>query len=339
MPKKTFWKRPEGVTGGIFLVALLAGAGYGLVTFGQVIINAMQDALTLGITITALAALVYMIIDPKMRALIGYGYKSFMRWITSWFVQVDPIGVLKSYIDDLRKNLRNMGKQIGSLRGQLRRLNVTITDNKRNIEKSMKLAQKAKVEGNNSLLALELRKVGRLKESNKKLDVLYKKMEVMLRVLKKMYDNSEILLEDIKDQVKIKEVERKAIHASHSAIQSAMSIISGDKDQRYMFDEAMEALAEDVAGKVGEMERFMDVSSNFMDSIDMKNGIMEDEGMKMLEDWEQKSDNLLLSKKEKEMLLDDGITDFTLDINEKPAERIKNPIENKKEDNRYNDLF
>ena len=35
-----------------------------------------------------------------------------------------------------------------------------------------------------------------------------------------------------------------------------------------MFDQAMEAVADDVSMKIGEMEHFMDVSSIFMDSID-----------------------------------------------------------------------
>ena len=97
-----------------------------------------------------------------------------------------------------------------------------------------------------------------------------------------MYSNSEILLEDTKDQVKLKEEERKAIRASHSAMKSAMSIISGNADKRAMFDQALEVIADDVAMKVGEMERFMEMSSSFMDSVDLQNGVFEDQGMHCL---------------------------------------------------------
>lgn len=334
MPKKSFWKRPEGVTGAIVLGGLIAGSAYVGVTFGAFIANALQDTLTLGITITALAALAYIVIDPKMRNLIWYSYKSVMRWITGFFVQIDPIGVLKTYIEDLRKNHRNMSKQIGALRGQMRRLGKTISDNEKGINQSRKMAQKAKINNKQSQLALELRRIGRYKESNQKLGVLHKKMEVLYRVLKKMYDNSEILLEDLKDQISIKEAERKAIHASHSAIQSAMNIISGNKDQRYMFDEAMEALAEDVASKVGEMERFMSLSSNFMDSIDLQQGVFEDDGLKMLEEWERKSDELLLLDNKTK-------SSDTLDLNQKPRqkEKVKKPIQRIDHDNTYDDLF
>ena len=52
-----------------------------------------------------------------MRNLVWYMYKSVMRWITGIFVQIDPIGILKSYIDDLRSNLGKMNSQIAALKG------------------------------------------------------------------------------------------------------------------------------------------------------------------------------------------------------------------------------
>ena len=126
-------------------------------------------------------------------------------------------------------------------------------------------------------------------------------MSILYRVLTKMYSNSEILLEDTKDQVKMKEEERKAIRASHSAMKSAMSIISGNADKRAMFDQALEVIADDVAMKVGEMERFMEMSSSFMDSVDLQNGVFEEQGLQMLEEWEKNSTLMLMggSKEEK----------------------------------------
>jgi hypothetical protein len=68
-----------------------------------------------------------------------------------------------------------------------------------------------------------------------------------------------------------------------------------------MFDQAMEVIADDVANKVGEMERFMEMSSNFMNSIDLQNGVFEEQGLKMLEDYEKNSTLLLLGVKKKWM--------------------------------------
>ncbi len=327
---KSFWSRPEGKTGMFFGLAILGAVGFAVYTYMDSLILLAENTLYLGAMLMALAAIIYMVLDPRMRNLVWYSYKSIMRFITGMFVQIDPIGILKSYVDDLRDNLRKMSKQIGNLRGQMRRMKTIMEKNTKEIDTNLKLAQQAKKQGNNKQLTLSTRKAARLKETNGKYAVLHKKMEVMYRILEKMYENSEILLEDTKDQVMVKEQERKAIRASHSAMSSAMNIIKGNGDKREMFDMALEEIANDVANKVGEMERFMDVSANFMDSIDLQNGVFEEEGMKMLEQWEKESTSLLLGD-DKVKLLNDN----TLDLNT-PVKR-KDTLD--AGDNKYDSLF
>ena len=275
---KSFWQRPEGVTGALFIIGLLAGGIYAGTLFATVILAFLQTLLGTITGVVILAVIIFLLIDKRARNLLWYSYKSVMRWITGLFVQLDPVGILKSYLDDMKVNLRKMSKQIGALRGQMRSLRNTIDQNAKEMEQNMRAAQKAKQQGNEGQMILKARKAGRLRDSNAKLEALYQRMEVLYKILRKMHQSSEIVYEDTKDQVKIKEQERKAIRASHSAMKSALNIINGNSDKRYMFDQAMEVLAEDVASKVGEMERFMDVSANFMDSIDLQNGVFEEEG-------------------------------------------------------------
>jgi len=256
---KSFWKRPEGITGAVFLMALLAGGGYLLYLALPTLISLASNVLYLSLILLAIGAVAYMVLDPKMRNLVWYMYKSVMRRLTSAFVTIDPIGILKNYVDELEGNLQKMRKQIGAIRGQMRKLQTLMDDNEKEIDNNMKLAAAARDAGKEKQMLLSSRKAARLKESNEKYAKLYQKMEVLYRILKKMHSNSEILLEDTKDQVALKEQERKAIRSSHSAMKSAMSVISGDPDKRAMFDMAMEAVADDVANKVGEMEQFMEI--------------------------------------------------------------------------------
>ena len=218
------------------------------------------------------------------------------------FVQIDPIGILKSYVESLQDNLGKMSKQIGILKGQKSQLNQLMASNNKEIDTNMKLADQAKKQGKEPEIVLFTRKAARLQESNEKYDVLAKKIEVMERILNKMYENSGLLVEDMKDQVKVKEQERAVIRTSHSAMRSAMSVLSGDPDKRAMFEMAMESINNDVASKVGEMERFMEMSNSVMSSIDLQNGVFEEEGMKMLEEWESKSSLMLLDSKQQETL-------------------------------------
>ncbi len=330
---KSFWQRPEGTTGMIFGVAIMGGIAFLLYSFAGAILAFLGQTLAIGLGLMLLAAIIYMILDPRMRNLVWYGYKSIMRFITGMFVQIDPIGILKSYVEDLKDNLRKMNKQIGILRGQMHKLKEVIKNNDRQIQSNLNLANRAKQQDKKNIMILKSRKAGRLKESNLKLSDLYKKMEVLYRVLTKMYENSEVLLEDVKDQVMVKEQERKAIRASHSAMKSAMNIISGNSDKRQMFDMALEAIAEDVSNKVGEMERFMDMSTNFMESVDLQNGIFEEEGLAMLEKWEKEGTSLLLGDEKLNLLDQANDESNVLDLDQPLRDKV--PAHK----NQYDDFF
>jgi len=326
---KSFWSKPEGKTGAIFLLAMAGLIGFGVLSIGiPAILAFLGGALGKVALLGTLGILIFMGIDSRSRNLVSYMYQSIMRKITSLFVTIDPMGILKNYISDLEKNLKKMGKQIANLKGQMRNLKTQLNNNNKEIEQNLAIARKAKQVGNEKQLVLSTRKAARLKETNQKYVALHTKLAVLYRVLTKMYSNSEILLEDTKDQVKVKEQERKAIRASHSAMKSAMSIIKGDPDKRAMFDAAMQGVADDVANKVGEMERFMEMSSDFMQSIDLQEGIFEEKGLAMLEEYEKKSTLMLLGGNEQ--------VEGTLDLNE-PRREVQ--YRTKEGDSDYGNFF
>ncbi len=325
---KSFWEKPEGTTGMIFGVAILGGVGYFLYKNMEALLKFASDTLGLVITLVAIGAILYVVFDPKFRNLIWYIYKSIMRFLTGLFVQIDPVGILETYIDSLRTNLKKMDAQIQSLRGQMRKLKDVINQNTKIMEDNLALANQAKSKGNQNIMILKTRKAGRLQDSNLKLGDLYKKMEVLYRVLNKMYETSGILLEDVTDQVEVKKMEREAIRTSHSAMRSALNIIAGNNDKRMMFDQAMEAIADDVSRKVGEMEHFMDVSASFIESIDLQNGVYEEKGLEMLEKWEKEGVSWLLGD-QKQMLLNSS-SNVNIDI----PTSIKKSV-----NNQYGDLF
>lgn len=329
--KKTFWQRPEGVAGTVIGLGLLIGGGVLLYRILPLLINLASNTLYLAGLLLVLGAVIYMVLDPKMRNLIWYMYKAVMRKVTGMFVQIDPIGILKSYIEDLQDNLKKMGSQIGLLKGQMRKLQTIMEENKSSIDMNLKMASKAKEMDKDQHMILSSRKAARLTDTNEKYSTLYTKMEILYRILTKMYSNSEILLEDTKDQVKVKQQEREAIRTSHTAMKSAMNIISGNSDKRAMFDQAMESIADDVAMKVGEMERFMEMSTNFMDSIDLQNAVFEEDGMKMLEQWEKDSTMMLLGGKKTSQ-------EAALDLNAPRAEKEILGNQNSK-DNSYDQFF
>lgn len=331
---KSFWSKPEGITGMLVLALLLLTGGYIVVTGYIALLGLLSTTIGSLVSLLVVGTIIFVALDKKSRTLISYMYKSAMRWLTGLFIQIDPIAILKNYVSDMQSNLTKMGRQIAQLRGQMHKLQEIIINNRKEIDTNLNMASKASESNKKAQVLLKTRKAGRLQDSNLRLEDLYKKMEVLYRVLSKMYENSEILIEDVQDQVMVKEQERKAILASNSAMKSAMSVIKGDPDKKAMFDAALETIADDVSQKVGEMERFMEVSQNFMQSIDLQQGIFEEEGLKMLEKWENESVSLLLGGEKTNLILKANDDSDVLDLNAP----IKHP-EKVGRTNQYDNLF
>lgn len=293
---KSFWQKPEGVTGFIFMAGLVVGGGYLLYKLLPYIVSILQNTVHAVILFVVLGAILYVLFDPKFRNLIWFIYKSIMRAITGLFVNIDPIGILETYIESLHKNLEEMDGHIAKLKGQIQKLKQIINTNAEEMQQSLLMAEQAKKANNKDMVVINTRQYGRLEESNKRFNELLTKMEILYRVLSKMYDNSGYLIKDIENEVRIKKQEREAIRSGYSAMRRAMSIIKGDPDKKMMFDQAMDAIVDDISSKIGEMERFMEVSSTFIESIDLQNGVYEQKGMELLEKMEKEGISLLLNQ-------------------------------------------
>lgn len=291
---KSFWQKPEGVTGFIFMAGIVVGGGYLLYKLLPYIVSILQNTIHAIILFVVLGAIIYILLDPKFRNLIWFIYKSVMRAVTGLFVNIDPIGILETYVESLYSNLNDMNSHIAKLKGQIQKIKTIISTNEKEMQDSLQMAEQAKKNNNMDVVVINTRQYGRLEESNKRFADLLGKMEILYRVLAKMYDNSGYLIKDIENEVRIKKQEREAIKSGYSAMRRAMSIINGDPDKKMLFDQAMEAIVDDISGKIGEMERFMEVSSTFIESIDLQNGIYEQKGIELLEQMEKQGISMLL---------------------------------------------
>ena len=291
---KTFWERPEGVTGQIFGVALIAGAGYLLYKALPYIITLLQNTIYAALLGVAAVMVGFVITDKRFWRLGKYLYMSLMRKITQFFVEIDPIGIMKNYVSELQGKLANMNQRIAQLSGMIRACKDEIQKNEKVKDSALKLVAEAKKSGKATVIALQSRKAGRMTDANLSYQDLLSKLELLYRVLIKYQDVSQFLIEDMQQEIDVKTRKKEMADAAHSAMKSAMSIIKGDPDSKEMFNMANEYLAADYAMKIGEIEDFVRLSDSFMSSVDLQNGVYEAEAIKMLEDWEKNADSIVL---------------------------------------------
>ncbi len=303
---KSFWQRPEGTTGMLAIAAGAVGlffAAPALLAFVSTMVALVGQTIALVVLGAVLFALLYILTNKKFQTLCSYMFKSAMRKITGMFVEIDPIGIMRNYVDDLKKKRENLGENRDKLRGQLTVLERQINQNTTEYERAMSTAKVAREKGNQGQFSVQSRQAGRLEKLNKEsLGPLKLQLEIHLRALNKYYDVTGTVIEDLQNEVAARETERKMILASHTAIKSAKAILAGGTDERELFDQAMEFVVEDYGMKLGEIESFIENSKGFVDGLDIQNGVYEAEALQKLKEWEQKADSVLLGNEKAKML-------------------------------------
>jgi hypothetical protein len=288
--KKSFWQRPEGIPGAILLAGIIGFLGYGLYQILPSLIDMVKNIYYLAALCGGLFVISYLLFDKRVRTLIWYFYKSMIRKATGLFIQLDPIAIIEGFLEDLTDKMHTMENQIGSLKGQIRKIKTKIEEKKKNVNYYMGLANAAKNKGDKASMNLNLRKAEREKKAMNSFTILKNKTEKLYKVLDKMKRYSAIMADDIAHEVEIKKEEREIIRTSHGVMKSAVNIINGNSDKKVIFDQAMEYIVDDIGMRIGEMERFMDVSADFMTNMDLENAMYEEQGLKELEEWSNKVD-------------------------------------------------
>jgi hypothetical protein len=284
---KSFFSKPEGKVGKVFLWLMGIAGAIGLYKALPYIIVLLTNTLHAMFLLGAIVLLIFLVTNKKIKTLFSFGFKMLMRYITGIFVELNPIAIIRIHIENLENNHELMNTHIMRLSGEVRSLERKIKDNKGEIENSLKIASSAKEQNSKGQAWLQARKAGRRKDGTIKLSDLLNKIKKIHSVLTKMYEVSGFVIEDLKDEVEIKETEYKSIKQAHAAMMASMSIINGNPNERAMFELALEKMEEEVSQKLGTMDRFMDMSSSLVQSINIEQGVFAEDGMRMLEEYEQ----------------------------------------------------
>ncbi len=332
--KKSFWSKPEAVAGAAILSIIALIVGFFLSWLIPAAISGSLAAMTTLIVILGILAVIFL--DKRLRTVTSISFQQLSRRITSWFRDIDPMKILQKRIKEMEENLSQVRRQLNILRRQSHNLMEQILNNEKQIEEHLANASKAKNVQDEPAVIINANRAARLRNSNENLSGLLQQIENLKKVLTRMKNTSEIMLSDVRDQVEIKAKEREALLAGNTAMKSAMEILSGGQSRLGEFDSAMEAVADDISKKVGEMEEFMNLSRSFMNNIDLKQGIFDAKGMDMLEKFEKEKIQYgkwsADSERSEGLHLEDGSQRSELDLSEELPEK-------RELGNAYDDLF
>ena len=311
---KSFWERPEGGFGiGVIALSLVGGFAF-FKLFGAAILGTLTvitaivgKGITLGLLGLAAFLLWQVVTSPKIHALVSYGFKLFCRWTWGKIIELDPIGIMRIYIDRLREKLTVMEQGIDELNGQIKKITTIIFTNKQKHDNAMSMATHAQREGIKAQFSLNARKANRAQESNVRYEDLKAKLEMLLLMLRKYKDAAAVMIDDMSDEVDHRETERKAMQGGYKAMKSAKAILAGSNAESQLYDQAMEFAVNDYGMKMGEIENFMETSKSFVEGLDLENGAFDADALEKISAWEAKADSLLLGNVKQQTLQGLGI--------------------------------
>ena len=292
---KPWYKKSENFIGapvvGLGLAALGTYAAIHLLPF---VILAATNTIYAVVLMGVLAGLLFAALDKNVHTAVYYTWKSITRAIGYAIVNQDPIGVIETSIKIMQGRLEEMSQSKSDVGGQLKGLKAKIKSNTDRAELNMKKAQLADKAGDVSSKTLMALEAQQLVLSNKSLVDTRNKIELMYRVLDKMVSTVDFNIKKTSSELDIKKEERKAIMAAHAGMVKGWKVIGGSGPEAEMFNRAMENIAETANRQLAEIDDIMDLSQGIIKGVDLEKGVIQDDALKMLEQWEKGGSSALL---------------------------------------------
>lgn len=282
---KSFWQRPEGKT----QLFIFGAAGLVLFwfwgTIAPFVLSTIQTTAQIAMWAGALFVAGVVLTNKQFRTGMWFLYQTFLRRLTGFVIEMDPIAVLKTYIKHLKEQLEEMWGKRAELEGAHTGLQTKINENAAKADHEFQKALVAREKGMDDSASLAAMKAQGLLDMNAKLMPLLTKMAQLIDFLSKAYKAADYTVKEAEIQVELKEDEYKSIKVANGALRSAMSIFKGDPDKRAVFEQSMDYINDDMALKLGEMKQIVDFSKDFIDNADLEDATRFDKAMKMLDSY------------------------------------------------------
>lgn len=297
------WGKPEQAAAKLTKWAAFGALGIGLFYFWGIIVPfvvaTLANTLLAGVLAAAIVVLGLIASSKKTHALMSYFGRSAFRAIASFFVEVDPIGILKNRADEADEYYTEMNKNTQALNGEIEGLDKLIISNKLDAKKQLSTYKRAttgqdpKSEENQEAAIIASTEVGLLNESNVTLQELRDRMAALYEVLKKIRFNVKIFCRRMRSEIGVKEREFNAVNKAYNAYSSAMAAINPDSSKRELYEMACAKLEQNYSTKLGAIKDFVDSSKGFLQGLNLEQGAWQEEAAQMLAQMEEQSKLLL----------------------------------------------
>jgi len=283
---KSFWEKPEGNTGLIFLGTIGVIGGIAILKNIDALITLAQNTIYFGVLLGIIGGTIALLMNSRFRFLCSGIFQSVMRGITSLWIAVDAIGILKNYLVEMAKKMKIIGGYVTKLAAQVGKVERDVSVRKGKVEEYLRTAAAAEKRKDMTTAGLQGTFAAREVEFIKRRQVSLDKMKQTLEILEEMEKRLDVLYQDTDNQVTMLVDEYKAVKESYSAMKGASELINGD-DAKALFDQTCQYVTDQVGMKLGEMDRFMKQAEGSLKTMDLKSDVLNDQGLELLANWKK----------------------------------------------------
>jgi hypothetical protein len=279
---KSFWNKPEGKPGMILMAAIGLAGAYGLYLALPFLIALTENLILLGVLIGVLVGMIALVMNGTVQNLAKNIFQSVCRGIAMAYTTIDPIGILKNQLDDMKKAKSELDATIqrfagsdNSLKANIARKNQDIATNMAQAAQARKMAANKTDDLEKERLNLQAetleQKAGLLMQAVKQLQDLESTTNDMLTKFRHWSQVSDAKIDRTAMKVEIFAEQRKMILEAKKTLSIGMRLLKGDDAQLALVDGAIEFLQEDAATTLGEIQEFNRFSDKMLTNIDIEN--------------------------------------------------------------------
>ena len=287
MPKlslnKDVFKQKGGTLGMIILAGVIALIAFNL----PAILAWVNSLLKLGVSLLALAALLYVVFDPKARLIFSTAYMLLIKKIMAAFVKMDPISILEASIAKMHRSIDKLEDAMSKLNGVRLKLADKIDEKKKELQDCFDRMKAAKKRGVDTEAELEKRQSIRINDLITEYIKLHDSSEKWYSSMSKIADMAKFTVQDAENEVENQKQKYALVKDAHNAFKSAMSVINGNPDDLALFNQAWSYTQEDMMNKLGEMDRVINTAGGLMDKIDVDKDVYQIKGDDLLKKYDE----------------------------------------------------
>lgn len=296
---KSFWSKPEGKMG---LAINLVVAAVIIYFWGEIVpflLAAALDTFHLAIVVAATFAIGFVLLDSTIRNRAWFVYRAAMRAMTNAFVARDPIGIRKTILEKSRTKKEELDETIGEIRGQRQKLEravnlnkSTYADSKAKLKVAAKIKDDPDPEKQRQARRIEVLESAHVTGLDTLLTSQTKQLErydFVVNVLTRYSEVCDDTISTMTIEIGLKQQEIDQAKSFQKGMHKVFGILHGSMEDNEMQQMADEALENDYAKRMGEVENILNLTKNDILKADFNDAAAMEKASHLLDTW--KGDN------------------------------------------------